>query len=143
MWVRISLMTVLASVVFLQGSKSTAHADDAVRARVTAALPTLDVVATAANGNVAYLEVAGCPAFLIRPQGKQQSAPLPWVWYAPAIRGSQGRLMSGCFVSFWLKALPWPASMLVNRWVILTVALYSAHFTDCLRKIMDVQSGRL
>ena len=87
MWVRISLLAVLASFVFPQGFGPTAHADDAVRSRVTAALPTLDVIATAANGDVAYLEVVGCPAFLICPQGKQQSAPMPWVWYAPAIRG--------------------------------------------------------
>lgn len=87
MWVCISLLAVLASLVFPQGLGPTVHADDAIRSRVTAAFPTLDLVATAANGDVAYLEVAGCPAFLICPQAKRQSAPMPWVWYAPAIRG--------------------------------------------------------
>jgi pimeloyl-ACP methyl ester carboxylesterase len=34
---------------------------------------------------VDYFEVAGRPAFLIRPKEKRDSAPTPWVWYAPVI----------------------------------------------------------
>jgi pimeloyl-ACP methyl ester carboxylesterase len=85
--IRISLPAVVAAVALVLPSESIARADDEVRTRVTAALPTLDAVATAVNGNVTYLEVADCPAFLIRPQGRQPLTPLPWVWYAPAIRG--------------------------------------------------------
>lgn len=84
---RILLFVAVAAVVTMSRADSAARADDSARARVTAALPTLDAVATAARGEVTYLDVADCPAFLIRPPGRQPSTPMPWVWYAPAIRG--------------------------------------------------------
>ena len=34
---------------------------------------------------VDFFEVAGSPAFLIRPKGKTGPSPMPWVWYAPVI----------------------------------------------------------
>jgi len=58
---------------------------DKPNARIAAALPAVDALTKAVAGEVTYLEVAGRPAFLIRPQGEKPSTPVPWVWYAPTI----------------------------------------------------------
>ena len=81
------LLLAVAAGSFALAAEPAADRANTVKARVTAALPTLDAVAKAMMGEVTYLEVAGCPAFVILPQGEKPSTPVPWVWYAPTIRG--------------------------------------------------------
>ena len=37
------------------------------------------------SSTVDFFEVAGSPAFLIRPKDKTAASPMPWMWYAPVI----------------------------------------------------------
>ncbi len=81
------LLLAIAIGGFSLGTQAVVHGDDALNARVAAALPTVEAVAKAAKAEKTYLEVDGRPAFLMRPRGKKPSAPMPWVWYAPTIGG--------------------------------------------------------
>jgi len=48
-------------------------------------IPCVQALAEPLPCTVDFLDVEGCPAFLIRPRGKAVSGPMPWVWYAPVI----------------------------------------------------------
>ncbi|MCH2202185.1 MAG: prolyl oligopeptidase family serine peptidase [Fuerstiella sp.] len=80
-------MHILVLVVLAGSFSHGVEPDDVLNVRVMDALPTVDGLAREVMGDVTFLEVDGCPAFLMRPQGKNLSTPVPWVWYAPTIRG--------------------------------------------------------
>jgi pimeloyl-ACP methyl ester carboxylesterase len=48
-------------------------------------IPSVRALADQLPSTVDFFEVAGSPAFLIRPEGRTGSSPMPWVWYAPVI----------------------------------------------------------
>jgi hypothetical protein len=48
-------------------------------------IPSVKALADQVSCSVDYFDVAGHSAFLIRPKGKTNSTPMPWVWYAPVI----------------------------------------------------------
>jgi hypothetical protein len=48
-------------------------------------LPAVKALADQLSCTADFFEVAGSPAFLIRPKGKTGPSPMPWVWYAPVI----------------------------------------------------------
>jgi len=85
------LLTVAAAGLVLWAEFGGDRADTA-RARVAAALPTLDTVARAAAAEWSPLEIDGRPAFVYLPRGlphgEKPPRPIPWVWYAPTVRGS-------------------------------------------------------
>jgi hypothetical protein len=53
--------------------------------RVGQPIPCVRSLADPLPCTVDFFDVEGCPAFLIRPTGKAESSPMPWVWYAPVI----------------------------------------------------------
>jgi pimeloyl-ACP methyl ester carboxylesterase len=49
------------------------------------AIPSVKELSDQLPCRVDYFDVAGHPAFLIRPNGRASPSPMPWVWYAPVI----------------------------------------------------------
>jgi len=99
------LLLAVAAGSFALAAEPGADRANTVKARVTAALPTLDAVAKAMMGEVTYLEVAGCPAFVILPQGEKPSTPVPWVWYAPTIGGQPRPAHAWMFQKFLARGI--------------------------------------
>jgi len=54
-------------------------------AQATSALRSVEQLAATLSCRLDLFDVAGCPAFLIRPQEAPDRVPTPWVWYAPVI----------------------------------------------------------
>jgi pimeloyl-ACP methyl ester carboxylesterase len=48
-------------------------------------IPSVQQLAAQLPCTVDFFNVAGCPAFLIRPKERPGTSPVPWVWYAPVI----------------------------------------------------------
>ena len=95
----------VAAGSFTLGAEPAADRNDALSARVAAALPTVDALSKAVRGEVTFLEVAGQPAFLVRPQGEKPSTPVPWLWYAPTIGGQPRPAHAWMFRQFLAKGI--------------------------------------
>jgi len=54
-------------------------------ARAGQPIPSVKSLADSLPCTVDFFDVDGCHAFLIRPKGKADLSPMPWVWYAPVI----------------------------------------------------------
>ncbi len=74
-------------------------------ARAAAALPSIAALALEVPGEATYIEVAGCPAFVIVPDGAKPSAPMPWVWYAPTISAYPNPTHAWMFKQFLAKGI--------------------------------------
>lgn len=97
MWRPATLCALTVAVMgwAVTGTSGVLHAaEDQPRARTpgrsvpSTGLPTIPSVKALADqlpATVDFFEVAGSPAFLIRPKGKTGPSPMPWVWYAPVI----------------------------------------------------------
>ena len=72
----------------LRAAEDQPRASTSGRSEPSTPLPTIPSVKALADqvpSTVDFFEVAGSPAFLIRPKGKTGPSPRPWVWYAPVI----------------------------------------------------------
>ena len=75
--VRSSRFVAISALVILASSSGSARAGQPI--------PFVKSLADSLPCTVDFFDVEGCPAFLIRPQGKPAVSPMPWVWYAPVI----------------------------------------------------------
>ena len=86
-----SVLFIVVAVSHLAlAAESADERDENLQARGAAQMPHLEALTKQVNGEVTYLDVGGRLAFVLRPQGKELSSPVPWLWYAPTIRGDIG-----------------------------------------------------
>ena len=82
----LAMMVGSAGVLPASGAGSKPHAPTGAAAPAPRpAIPSVKALADQLPCTADYFDVAGCPAFLLRPKDKPGAAPMPWVWYAPVI----------------------------------------------------------
>lgn len=75
-------------------------------------IPAQPVAAKATENNTM---IAGHAAFILAPKIIAGMGQRPWVWYAPTLPGLPAEEEKSLFEHWARRALPWPASTLVNR----------------------------